>query len=49
MTHTWATGPNEAGLEFYDLSHPWGHGFQHGRTSRTSRSSAFTAWPRVVS
>jgi hypothetical protein len=26
MTCTWATGPNAAGPEFYDLSHPWGHG-----------------------
>ncbi|MBT2440228.1 cyclase family protein [Streptomyces sp. ISL-36] len=23
---TWPLGPNEQGLEFYDLSHPWGHG-----------------------
>jgi 3-hydroxyacyl-CoA dehydrogenase/kynurenine formamidase len=26
MTFPWPSGPNEAGLEFYDLSHPWGHG-----------------------
>jgi kynurenine formamidase len=24
--YTWASGPNEAGLQFYDLSHPWGQG-----------------------
>lgn len=23
---TWPLGPNEQDLEFYDLSHPWGHG-----------------------
>ncbi|WP_017627280.1 cyclase family protein [Nocardiopsis chromatogenes] len=23
---TWPLGRNESGLEFYDLSHPWGHG-----------------------
>ncbi|MFE9399311.1 cyclase family protein [Streptomyces flavidovirens] len=23
---TWPLGSNEQGLEFYDLSHPWGHG-----------------------
>ncbi len=26
MTYTWAESPKEAGLQFYDLSHPWGHG-----------------------
>ena len=36
---------NRMGLQFYDLSHPWGHGAAAaGRTSRTSRSSACTAW-----
>ncbi|GAB2471052.1 cyclase family protein [Jatrophihabitans fulvus] len=23
---TWPAGPKEAGLQFFDLSHPWGHG-----------------------
>ena len=26
MTYTWAESPKESGLQFYDLSHPWGHG-----------------------
>jgi kynurenine formamidase len=25
MTYTWQLGENESRLEFYDLSHPWGH------------------------
>jgi len=26
MTFQWPSSPHEAALEFYDLSHPWGHG-----------------------
>ena len=26
MTFQWPSSPKEAALEFYDLSHPWGHG-----------------------
>jgi kynurenine formamidase len=26
MTFQWPSSPGEAALEFYDLSHPWGHG-----------------------
>ena len=26
MTFQWPSSPKEAGLKFYDLSHPWGHG-----------------------
>ena len=34
---------NSMGLEFYDLSHPWGLGSRAGPISKTSRSSGFTA------
>ena len=26
MTFRWPSSPKESGLEFFDLSHPWGHG-----------------------
>ncbi|MGV7795971.1 cyclase family protein, partial [Mycobacterium kansasii] len=26
MEFTWPLGKAESALEFYDLSHPWGHG-----------------------
>ena len=38
---------NAMGLEFYDLSHPWGLN-PTGLISKTSKSSGCTAWPSRV-
>ena len=41
-TEEWTWPADNTGLEYYDLSIPWGHGVATGPTSRTSRSSAST-------